>query len=79
MMIDYGYAADLDELQRVLKLMSAAAKKRHEGVDGVGGYDDGIVQLNGMQAKVELHAKTLEDGSEVYDLQFHWDGVTLTR
>ncbi len=69
--LDFGYAANIEELQSVLKSLSDVAKRRHEGMGGVGRYHPSIVQLN-LQAKVILVAETLTDGSEVYNLEFHW-------
>lgn len=77
--IDFGYAATLEELQDVIENLTGAAQAEYELLNKDKHFDPSVVQLNGLQAKIILFSRALEDGSYVFDLQFHWDGVTLPR
>jgi hypothetical protein len=69
MLIDYGYAANLEELQNVVENLTDAVladyrervKDRH--------FDPSIVQFNTSQLRLAAEVRLLEDGSPVYDLR----------
>jgi hypothetical protein len=69
-MIDFGYAANLGELQDVIENLTGAAAAEHEALNKDKHFDPEIVQLGGMQVRVTLESKALEDGSFVFDLRF---------
>jgi hypothetical protein len=74
-MIDFGYAATLEELQDVIENLTGAAMASHEELNKDKHFDPSIVQLGGMQAKIVLEARALTDGSFVHDIRFYWDAA----
>lgn len=70
--IDYGYAVNLEELQSVIENLTSAAEAEYAVLNKDKHFDPSIVQLGGMQIKAVLEARSLEDGSYVLDLRFHF-------
>lgn len=74
-LIDYGYAANLEELQNVVEQLTDVAKTEYGERNKDKHFDPSIVQLSGLQVRVGLIAKVLEDGSTVFDLKFEFDAA----
>lgn len=70
MIIDYGYAANLEELQSVIKQLTDIARTEYALRVKDRHFDPSIVQLGGMQIRADLGADILEDGSTVFDIRF---------
>lgn len=67
MIIDYGYAANLEELQNVVEQLTEAVLGDYRDRVKDAHFDPSIVQLT-SQIKITATVKLLEDGSAVYDL-----------
>jgi len=68
MIIDYGYAASLEELQDVVENLTGAVQADYSSRVGDRHFDPSIVLLE-EQVMISAHVELLEDGSAVYNLR----------
>jgi hypothetical protein len=68
MIIDYGYAASLEELQDVVENLTGAVQADYAERVKDGHFDPSIVLLD-QQVMITARVDLLEDGSAVYNLR----------
>ena len=69
--IDYGYAANLEELQSVIENLTNVAQAEFADRNGKKTFDPSIVKLGSMQVRVTLDLD-IRDDETVYDLRFNF-------
>ena len=68
MEIDYGYVANLEELQRVTDLLTQAAMADFDDRCGNRTFDPSAVERVGGQLRLGLEVKLAENGDPIYSL-----------
>lgn len=70
MIIDYGYAANLEELQDVIENLTTTIQGDYASRVGDRHFDPSIVLFtSGRQLRIAAYVELLEDGSAVYNLR----------